>query len=162
MSGTTGSVSAAGPDHEAEVLCDAGPDGTSTPFLRRYTVTATGAVTTVDTALDGTTPYTPVGEVGTCAPTPAANPQITPSVQRQTGAGTVTIPAGARSVTVLVYADTTTASIGGGAAVTLPAGTSLTWAVDQGGAGSERLADAFVFTGSGAGADFIVASTREA
>lgn len=161
MSGTTGSISTAGPDHETEVLCDVDVDGVAIPFLRRYTVTPDGTVTTVDTALDGTTRYTATGEVGPCALTPATNPQITPSVQRQTGAGGVTVPAGARSVTVLVYAEPVTVAIGGGSAVPVPAGTSLTWSVDHGGAGGETLADGFEVAGA-AGADFIVTSTREA
>ncbi|MGC4947705.1 hypothetical protein ACLQ2N_16105 [Streptomyces sp. DT224] len=157
MSGTSGSVAAATPDDEYEVLCD--EDGS---FLRRYS-TADGATVTTDTELDGVTAYTPIGDVVRCgaAPAPAANPQLTSTAQRQTGAGAVTIGAGARSVTLVVYAGAPTISIGGAAAVPLAAGTSLSWGVDQGGPDGEELADAFTFAGV-AGSDFLVTSTREA
>lgn len=156
MSGTSGSVSTARPDVEFQVLCDDG-----TPFLRHYQSDGAGGVVATDYELDGTTPYIPAGTVGVCAEQPAANPEIASTVQRQTGAGTVTIPAGARSVTVVVYAGAPTVQIGGGAAVALPAGTSLTWGVDRGGDAGEQLADEFVFTGA-ASDDFLVTSTREA
>ncbi|MDX3345883.1 hypothetical protein PV387_03390 [Streptomyces sp. ME02-6987-2C] len=157
MSGTSGSVAAATPDDEYEILCD--DAGT---FLRRYS-TEDGATVTTDTELDGTTAYTPTGAVVRCdaEQAPAANPQIDSTIQRQTGAGTVTIVAGARSVTLVVYAGVPTVAIGGGAAVTLAAGTSLTWGVDRGGDGGEQLQDEFVVTGV-AGSDFLVTSTREA
>jgi hypothetical protein len=156
MSGTSGSVAVAAPDDEYEILCD-----DVGAFLRRYS-TEDGATVVTDTELDGTTDYTPTGTVVRCGAetAPAANPQIDSTVQRQTGAGNVTIPAGARSVTVVVYAGAPTVAIGGGAAVSLAAGTSLTWGVDRGGAAGEQLQDAFVFTGA-AGADFLVTSTRE-
>lgn len=157
MAGTSGSVAAATPDDEYEILCD---DVGS--FLRRYS-TEGGATVATDTELDGTTPYTPTGTVVRCdaATTPAANPQIDSTAQRQTGAGTVTIAAGARSVTFLVFAGAPTVAIGGGAAVTFPAGSTATWSVDRGGQAGEALADEFVFTGI-AGSDFAVLSTREA
>ncbi|GAA2946027.1 MULTISPECIES: hypothetical protein [Streptomyces] len=155
MSGTNGSVAIARPDNEYDVLCD-----DVGQFLRRYT-TEDGAPVTTDTELDGVTGYTPTGTVRRCEDTvAAANPVIDSTVQRQTGAGTLTIAAGARSVTVNVYAGAPTVAIGGGTAVALPAGTSLTWAVDRGGDTGETLQDAFVFTGA-AGHDFIACSTRE-
>ncbi|CAL9537927.1 hypothetical protein [Streptomyces sp. enrichment culture] len=157
MSGTNGSVAApATPDEEFEILCD---DVGS--FLRRYS-TEDGATIVTDTELDGTTAYAPTGTVVRCdaEQTPAANPVIDSTLQRQTDAGTVTIAAGARSVTLVVYAGTPTVAIGGGAAVTLAAGTSLTWSVDRGGDAGEQLQDEFVFTGI-AGSDFLVSSTRE-
>jgi len=54
-------------DAEVVVLCD---QGTTPPtaFLRRYDVDALGAVTTIDTDLDGITAYAPVGPVGVCSP----------------------------------------------------------------------------------------------
>jgi hypothetical protein len=156
MSGTSGSVAAATPDDEYEVLCDDAGN-----FLRRY-ITEDGVTVTKDTTLDGTTAYTPVGTVQRCTEPPAAPaPQLGSTLQRQTGAGTVTIPAGARSITLVVYAGSPTVTIGAGAAVTVNLGTSLTWSVDQGGAGGERLRDVFTFTGT-AGADFLVTTTREA
>ncbi|MFH8577121.1 hypothetical protein [Streptomyces zaomyceticus] len=154
MSGTNGSVAVARPDNEYELLCD-----DAQQFLRRYT-TEDGVPVTTDTELDGTTAYVPTGVVHRCEGAAAANPVIDSTVQRQTGAGPVTIAAGARSVTVNVYAGAPTLAIGGGTAVALPAGTSLTWSVDRGGDTGETLQDAFVFTGA-AGHDFIVTSTRE-
>ncbi|MEU0947642.1 hypothetical protein ABZ379_33820 [Streptomyces canus] len=159
MSGTSGSVSAAASaDAEYEILCDVAANGTSTPFLRHYTTSGTGAPAVSDTTLDGTTPYAPSGSVVRCGTSP--NPQIDSTVQRQTNAGNVTIAAGARSVTVIVYAGSPTVALSGGTAVPLAAGTSATWSVDQGGKSGETLQDSFVFTGA-AGNDFLVLSTRE-
>ncbi|MFD6128603.1 hypothetical protein ACFWC2_14615 [Streptomyces diastaticus] len=152
MSGTNGSVAAASSDVEYEVLCDDGG-----PFLRRYTTVGGGAPTVTDTELDGATPYTPAGAVTRCG-TPAAAALVEATVERASGAGSVTIDAGARSVTVVVYAGAPAVAIGGGTAAALPAGTSLTWGVNQG--GGEALGDALVFTGV-AGDDFLVTSTRE-
>lgn len=154
MSGTNGSVSTTRPDAEYEVLCD-----DVGPFLRHYT-TEDGAPVIVDTDLDGTTAYVVTGTVIRCTAVPAVNPVIDSTVQRQVGAGNVTITAGARSITVVVYAGAPTVAVGGGTAVALPAGTSLTWSVDRGGDTGEALQDAFVFAG-GAGTDFLVTSTRE-
>ena len=159
MPGTSGSVSAAAAaDAEYEILCDVATDGTSTPFLRHYTTSGTGAPAVSDTALDGTTPYAVAGTVVRCGTSP--NPQIDSKAQRQTGAGTLTIAAGARSVTLMVFAGAPTVAIGGDPAVAFPAGASGTWSVDQGGKSGEQLADAFVFTGV-AGSDFLMLSTRE-
>ncbi|MCF3960618.1 hypothetical protein [Streptomyces fuscigenes] len=67
-------------DNEVAVLCDAAPDGTSIPFLRRYSVAADGTVTTTDTALDGTTAYATAGTVTTCGPGGSEeSPGATPS-----------------------------------------------------------------------------------
>lgn len=156
MSGTSGSVAAATPDDEYEILCDEVGS-----FLRRYS-TEDGTAVVTDTELDGSTAYTPTGTVVRCdaEEPPAPNPQIDSTVQRQTDAGTVTIPAGARSITLIVYAGSPTVAIGGGAAVTVDAGTSLSWGVDRGGAAGEQLQDEFAFTGI-AGSDFLVTSTRE-
>lgn len=153
MSGTSGSVAAASSDAEYEILCD-----NNGPFLRHYTTSGSGAPAVSDTLLDGTTAYVPVGTVVRCGTT--ANPQIDSTVQRQTGVGTVTIAAGARSVTLIVYAGSPTVALSGGTAVPIAAGSSLTWSVDQGGKSGETLQDSFVFTGI-AGADFVVLSTRE-
>lgn len=155
MSGTNGSVAAAaGTDAEYEILCDS-----NGAFIRRYSLGPSGALTTTDTTLDGVTAYVPVGTVTRCGNAPA-NPQIDSTIQRQTGAGTVTIAAGARSVTLNVYTGSPTVALSGAAAVTVPAGSSLTWSVDRGGKAGETLQDSFVFTGV-AGTDFIVLSTRE-
>ncbi|MGC5410555.1 hypothetical protein ACPXCX_43640, partial [Streptomyces sp. DT225] len=151
-------------DCEVVALCDVADGEEPHSFLRTVCRDCTGAVISVlDTELDGVTAYTPIGDVVRCgaAPAPAANPQLTSTAQRQTGAGAVTIGAGARSVTLVVYAGAPTISIGGAAAVPLAAGTSLSWGVDQGGPDGEELADAFTFAGV-AGSDFLVTSTREA
>ncbi|MFI9418087.1 hypothetical protein [Streptomyces werraensis] len=53
---------------EQTVLCDVTEEGT-TSFLRTVCRDCTGAVISVlDTGLDGTTPYAPVGAVGSCGP----------------------------------------------------------------------------------------------
>ncbi|MEC3995157.1 hypothetical protein VSR01_17105 [Actinacidiphila sp. DG2A-62] len=154
MAGTGGSV-AGRQDAEPEILCD-----DNGAFLRRFTVDDTGALVPEDATLDGAD-YTAVGTVRRCEQRAApAAPLIDSTLQRQSGAGTVTIPAGARSVTLVVYAGSPTVAIGGGAAVAVAAGTSLSWGVDTGGKAGESLQDAFVFTGV-AGADFLVSSTRE-
>lgn len=160
MAGTSGSVSTAAPDREFEILCDDDGAGTITSFLRRYTVGSDGTTVPVDTELDGTTAYTVSGTVRLCEAEPPANPQIGSTIQRQTGAGNVAISAGARSVTLVVYAGSPTVAIGAAAAVTVAAGTSLTWSVDHGGEAGEQLLDAFTFTGV-AGSDFLVTTTRE-
>jgi hypothetical protein len=66
-----GGVEAAGRDEEILVLCDATP----TRFLRRYNYdSTTGAlVSIVNTTLDGSTPFAPVGAVGVCAQTVQAD-----------------------------------------------------------------------------------------
>lgn len=97
---------------------------------------------------------------GTGGSVSASRPDVDGTLQRQSGAGTVTIPAGARSVTLVVVAGTASVAIGGGAPVTVPTGTSLTWGVDRGGDTGETLQDAYAFTGV-AGSDFLVSSTRE-
>ncbi|WP_329368724.1 hypothetical protein OG896_24545 [Streptomyces sp. NBC_00669] len=66
-------------DNEIVVLCDVAADGTATPFLRRYSVASDGTVTTTDTALDGTTAYTPAGTVTTCTGGEEESPGPIPS-----------------------------------------------------------------------------------
>ncbi|MER7742305.1 hypothetical protein ABTX34_28990 [Streptomyces sp. NPDC096538] len=155
MAGTGGSVAGKATDVEYELLCD-----DAGAFLRRYVLDDTGTLVPEDSDLDGGT-YAPVGTVRRCeAPAAPANPVVDATLQRQTGAGNVTIPAGARSITLVVLAGTAAVAIGGGAAVTVPAGTSLTWGVDRGGDTGETLQDEFVFTGI-AGSDLLVTSTRE-
>ncbi|MEU4406193.1 hypothetical protein AB0F88_16855 [Streptosporangium sp. NPDC023963] len=153
MTGTSGSVAGTSRDAEYEILCD-----NNGAFLRRYT-TEGGAAVVTDTTLDGTTAYAPVGTVLRCG-VPTPNPVIDATIQRQSAAGNVTIAVGARSVTLVVYAGAPTVSIGGGPAVAVPAGTSLSWGVERGGDAGEALQDAFVFTWV-TGSDFLVTSTRE-
>lgn len=78
------------------------------------------------------------------------------TIQRQTGAGTVTVATGARSVSVNVLTGPVTVNLGQGV-TTLPTGTVFTWAVDGPG---EMLNDSFSFTGV-AGSDFVITSTRQ-
>ncbi|MFB9476808.1 hypothetical protein [Nonomuraea salmonea] len=144
------------------ILCDVQEDGTVTRFIRAFR--ADGKFT--DFGIDGEA-YTPSGTVGVCAGgggggegdggdagTPA---EVTPAVQRQTDAGTVTVAEGARSVTLMVLAGAPTVAVGGGDAVAFPAGSSASWGVDAGG---ERLKGEFVITAA-AGDDVIVISTRQ-
>lgn len=155
MAGTGGSVAGKATDVEYEILCD-----DVGAFLRRYVLDDTGTLVPEDSDLDGAT-YAVVGTVRRCeAPAAPANPVLDGTLQRQTGAGTVTIPAGARSVTLVVLTGTASVVIGGTPAVTVPVGTSLTWGVDRGGDTGESLQDAYAFTGA-AGSDFLVTSTRE-
>ncbi|MGW3736669.1 hypothetical protein [Streptomyces sp. NPDC005148] len=78
VTGDVGQCAAAGGDEEeccetgsTLTLCDVADDGTVTPFLRRLTYAPGIATPTVaDFALDGTTPYTPVGTVGVCCEPP--------------------------------------------------------------------------------------------
>jgi hypothetical protein len=71
MSGTVGSVggnsgsSAAQTDFEFQVLCDINA-GTTTKFLRRFKTDSAGVTTKIDTRLDGTTAYVPLGSVTSC------------------------------------------------------------------------------------------------
>lgn len=152
--GAVGTCNPATSDREFEVLCD-----TVGTFLRRYSVSSTGVVTTTDTTLDGTTAYVVTGAVDICKCS-QINPAIDSTLVRQTGAGVVTILSGARSVTVTVLAGAPTVSIGGAAAVTLIAGLSMTWEIDLGGTAGEALQDSFAFTGNAA-SDFYVHTTRE-
>ncbi|MFF3665465.1 hypothetical protein [Microtetraspora malaysiensis] len=159
--GTVGVCPSSVADHEVVELCDVDAGGAVTQFLRRLTIDQAGQVTVVDTELDGTTPYAPTGDVGLCATPELPNPEVDATIQRQTGAGAVAITAGARSVTIVVYTGAPTVAIGGGAAVPILPGTSLSWGVDRGGNVGEALADAFTFTGA-AGDDFLVTTTRQA
>ena len=62
---------AAGDDSELEILCDSGTSP-STRFLRRYLYDSSGTfLGSLDTELDGTTAYAPIGTVGAC---PEAGP----------------------------------------------------------------------------------------
>lgn len=68
----TGAVGVCGADNDGQdveviQLCDKAPGAASVPFLRHLVYTAgTVPPVVVDTLLDGTTPYVPVGEPGDC------------------------------------------------------------------------------------------------
>jgi hypothetical protein len=128
MSGTGGSVALAAPDREFEVLCDVDGAGVVRAFLRRYTVDTAGAVTPVDTGLDGTTPYTVTGTVGRCQETPPARTPVIPHGVRDTDWSLAANP-GTQSVTLSVLVGTVTVTTADGT-LTVPAGATLTWSVD--------------------------------
>lgn len=207
MSGSISSISGSGgassalPDSEYSILCD-----DNGKFLRRYTRDAAGVLTIVDTQLDGSTVYIPVGAVTVCAAsnsvtvslvcgvvggvskplirralvdsagvetvtfldvdgalvTPTTwtpglcNNHLVSTIERLVGAGTITIPTNARSITVTVNAGTPTVQIGSSAAIGLVKNLSLTWGTDG---SNEDLSDQFVFTGI-AGSDFYVTTSR--
>ncbi|MET9462431.1 hypothetical protein ABZY05_46790 [Streptomyces canus] len=71
-------------DVEPLLLCDTAADGSVTEFLRHYVYTdASGTPTSHrNTALDGTTGYTPTGTVGQCQP---ADCELTPICVRPSG-----------------------------------------------------------------------------
>lgn len=142
--------------------------GVSTPWFvrqRNLVNNSTGNITSTITeySLDGST-WTAVIPTGTIVagdcPCTQTNPLIDSTFARQTGVGTQTIAAGARSVTVTVVSGTPTLSISGAGAINLVAGLTQTWSVDNGGLAGESLQDSFVFAGI-AGSDFFVSSTRE-
>jgi hypothetical protein len=128
MAGTSGSVSAAAPDREFEILCDDDGAGTVTAFLRRYTVDGTGTVVPVDTGLDGTTAYTVTGTVGRCTDVQPEPRPVTVHGTQNTDWSLATTP-GVRSVTLMVFAGTVPVTTGEGT-IQAPAGASLTWSVD--------------------------------
>ncbi|MFB7114834.1 hypothetical protein [Streptomyces sp. NPDC056291] len=78
--GSGGGGAAPGPDTEVVQLCDVAGDGSSTPFLRQLTFQPGEDTPTVtDTALDGVTPYSPAGTVGTCqSPGEGRDVELTP------------------------------------------------------------------------------------
>lgn len=86
----------------------------------------------------------------------AEGPAVGASVERLSGEGTVTVPAGAREVAVTVVAGEPTVTVGDGEPVSLPAGgPPVTWSAG-GGAG---LADALTIEVAD-GDDVVVTSTR--
>lgn len=125
--GTVGVCPESVTDYEVIELCDIAADGTATPFLRRLAIAEDGTVTTTDTALDGTTAYTPAGTVGQC-PVTVPPKTVTPHGTQST-AWDLAANAGTQSVTLLVYSGTATVTTAEGA-LTVPAGASLTWGVD--------------------------------
>ncbi|MFC8723764.1 hypothetical protein [Streptomyces bacillaris] len=126
MSGTAGSISITGSDAEFALLCDDDGAGSVTPFLRRYSTSAAGTVTTTDTELDGSTAYTVAGTVTVCAA--AADPaELTVHGSQDTD---WSLTAGVVSVTLVVYTGTVTATTADGA-LTVPAGATLTWSADE-------------------------------
>lgn len=91
----------------------------------------------------------------------APNPSVDATVQHRdgTGAFATVIPAGARSVSVVVHAGTATVQMGADPVAALPPG-SYTWGADHGGDDGERLADGVSVSG-GVGDVVTVLTTRE-
>ncbi|MDX2643493.1 hypothetical protein PV341_07870 [Streptomyces sp. PA03-1a] len=112
---------------EPLLLCD-----TAGPFLRHIRYAGDGTpVSVLDTDLDGVTPYTPVGAVGSCAGASGADAAVNTGLNRLTAAGTFDVKAtapGVQSATVTVLAGTAQVTTSSGT-VTVPAGLSLTWSV---------------------------------
>lgn len=124
--------------------------GVSKPLIRRETIDADGNVDESFVDTDG------VDEIPTSwTPGPCVN-HLTSTIERVTGAGTVTIAANARSITVSVSAGNPTVQIGSDPAVALIPNLSLTWGTDS---REEDLADVFTFTGL-TGDDFFVTTSR--
>lgn len=65
-------------ESETFPLCDTAPDGTVTPFLRRYTF-LDGTASFEDFTLDGQTPHVVTGTVGICAQTSDCEEPTTPT-----------------------------------------------------------------------------------
>ncbi|WP_406321850.1 hypothetical protein [Streptomyces sp. NBC_00519] len=138
-------------DVEYVLLCDVAADGTSTPFLRRFTHAQDGSLSSTATlALDGSTAYTPTGTVGVCSADSTTTPVTTQtaSTHRQVlnTAGTFdvfgTATGTVESVTVSVIAAGATGPTVTTASGTSPmfAGESVTWsALPDVAAGSDEL-----------------------
>ncbi|NEA39272.1 hypothetical protein [Streptomyces sp. SID11385] len=155
MSGTTGSISLAGPDAEFKILCD--DDGAGTvAFVRRYTTSPAGTVTVTDTGLDGTTPYTVTGTVAVCTTSDAEPGELTAHGEQDT-AWALADHAGTVSVTLVVYAGTVTATTAEGA-LTVPAGGTLTWSASAGTGGV--LAGALDLAGAAGASWHVIWTTR--
>ena len=135
--------------HE-EILCD---DNGS--FIRKFIQDAAGIVLdVVDLDLNGGA-YAVSGTVYDCNNPPEVFQELTSTVERLTGAGSIAVPGGYKSVTIVVFMGNPTVTIDADPPITLVQGMSLTWAVDD---RSESLLDPFVFTGF-AGSDFYVTTT---
>lgn len=158
MSGTVGSVSVANTDREFVPLCDDDGAGTVVPFLRRYSTDQAGTVTTTDTGLDGTTPYAVAGTVTTCQATPAAPVAVQVHAVQDTD-WDLSAQAGTQSVTLLVYTGAVTVTTGEGA-LTVPAGSSLSWGVD-GDQGDAELGGTLTVDGTAPGASWQVLWTTQ-
>ncbi|WP_433379416.1 hypothetical protein [Streptosporangium sp. CA-115845] len=117
-----------------------GVELTAIPFLRAYTYDCTGLLlTTADTELDGSTTYTPQGQVGVCSGTSGTTTATEPSpvntgVRAVTGTAAQDLAAeftGLQSVSLAVLAGAVNATMSDGSAVPIPAGVTLTWSVSK-------------------------------
>ncbi|MER7135395.1 hypothetical protein ABT358_02480 [Streptomyces sp. NPDC000341] len=120
-------------DRIVQPLCDVSAAGTTTSFLRHWSVdNSSGQLTALsDTLLNGTTSYTPTGTVTVCGQQPDG-PVLT-GVRRVTGSTTVQnlkaeFP-GLQSVSLSVLAGSTNVAGSSGTSQAIPAGASLTWSV---------------------------------
>ncbi|MFI2300168.1 hypothetical protein ACH5AL_15195 [Actinacidiphila glaucinigra] len=113
---------------------------TARPFLRAYAYDCTGQLqTTTDTELDGSTAYTPQGEVGVCsemsdtATTTEPSP-VNTGVRAVTGAAAQDLAAefpALQSVSLAVLAGAVNVTMSDGTDVPIPAGVTLTWSVSK-------------------------------
>ncbi|MFC7791414.1 hypothetical protein [Streptomyces cinereoruber] len=156
-------------DHIVQPLCDVTATGTTVPFLRHWTVNnSSGQLTAVqDTALNGTTAYTPTGTVTVCGqqsdvPVVPDTPVLT-GVRRVTGSTTILnlkseFP-GLQSVSLSVLAGTVNTAGSNGNNQPIPAGSSFTWSVAD--TDDSSLAAA-AFAGASAAADYFLVWTYKA
>ncbi|MEW2066644.1 hypothetical protein [Streptomyces sp. NPDC007346] len=151
-------MSVANTDREFVPLCDDDGAGTVVPFLRRYSTDQAGAVTATDTDLDGTTPYTVAGTVTTCQAAPAVPVAVEVHAVQDTD-WDLTAQAGTQSVTLLVFAGAVTVTTAEGA-LTVPAGSSLSWGVD-GDQGDAELTGTLTIDGAAPGASWHVLWTSQ-
>ncbi|MFD4855151.1 hypothetical protein [Streptomyces atratus] len=142
-------------DHIVQPLCDVAPAGT-TPFLRHWTVDNSGGQLTriQDTALDGTTAYTPTGAVTVCGQ--QTDQPVLTGVRRVTGTTIQNLNAqfpGLQSVSMTVLTGTVNVAMSSGSSQPVPAGATLTWSVAD--ADDSSLAAA-TFGGTEAAADYLL------
>lgn len=115
-------------------LCDRADGGGPVAFLRHLAYTCDGEpVGQWDTLIDGTTPYTPVGEIGPCQPSegePCEPAPACPGLVGLSGPEEWTLPAQADSVQVTVVCPPVTVIPCGGATAGVEireCGVSLGW-----------------------------------
>ncbi|MFC8882984.1 hypothetical protein ACFT54_10210 [Streptomyces cinereoruber] len=150
-------------DHIVQPLCDVTAAGTTVPFLRHWTVNnSSGQLTAIqDTALNGTTAYTPTGAVTVCGQQPDV-PVLT-GVRRVTGSTTVQnlkaeFP-GLQSVSLSVLAGNVNTAGSSGNSQAIPAGSSFTWSVAD---NDDSSLAAAAFAGATTAADYFLVWTYKA
>lgn len=116
-------------DTTTEVLCD-----NNGAFLRRYTINDAGVVTIINTLLDGTTAYVPVGTVKTCSPASNASTLTWSTINAGSGVVAVGLNSEGWTATLNVASGVTvgagdTGTIGG---QTVPVGYSVGVDADPG------------------------------
>ncbi|MFI0827288.1 hypothetical protein ACH4Q7_22850 [Streptomyces roseolus] len=131
------------------------------PFLRAFTYGCDGLLqSTRDTTLDGSTAYTPQGQVGACSETApeqdAVPAPLNTGVRAVTGVAAQNLAGafpGVQSVSLTVLADVVNATMTDGAAVPIPAGVTMTWSVAK---GEDSALAAASFAGASAAAAYLL------